>query len=97
MEDKVEEIEELKPILKARWAISCKVGDQWIALVERSSATAEEVLKVMTALNLPLEEVDRFFPRNKGGDHCPTFELMHMFHLKLSVRPKVERKGSVNV
>ncbi len=97
MTDRSDGFEKRKPVKGARWSISCKIGNEWVGLIERTKAKNSEITKTMRALELSPETIDYYFPTNKREERCPTFELMRLFHYKLSSRPQVSHAGEVNV
>ena len=74
--------EPLPRIFEGRWAISRKLKDILVALVEGYKIFDEEYpTLVLEALKIPVNDanLDIYFPRNKAHERCPTFELMDRF------------------
>lgn len=86
---------DIKRIPGARWAIGAPVNGEWISLIQDTSATPGDVAKVLSALSIPQEEVEKYFPKNRRGEYCPTFELIRMFD-RLRPRPRKD-SGTVGV
>jgi hypothetical protein len=84
---------DIKPIAGARWTIGAPIGNEWIGLIERTPAKATEIKKVMGALNISEKDIDTYFPKNKKGERCPTFELVKIFD---RLRPR-KKSGGIGV
>jgi len=64
------------------WAIGRRVNGRYIALIEGCSVCSIEDLHcVMQVLGIAITStnVDRYFPYNKYGKRCPTYELMKLW------------------
>ena len=77
---------------RARWAIGAPIKGEWLGLIERTAASAEEIDKVMKALSISPKDINTYFPKNKKGERCATFELVKMFD-RLRPRKKEDRIG----
>lgn len=74
--------------LHGRWAISRKVGDEWLALIENTPIDeSDQSERVLRAIGIPptYENLDRYFPHRKRMfpteeyGRSPTLELLELF------------------
>ncbi len=89
------------PTPGGRWAISVRVGNRWISLVQGSylddPADAEATLR---AIGIPptVDNLDLYFPLSEGQGRCPTLALLELTTLLDHTNPKTKmRKGEVGV
>jgi len=72
----------LPPCSGGRWAISRKIADRWLALIERTPVDEPgDMDTVLTSLGIvpTIGNLDRHFPKDEHERRCPTLELLELF------------------